>query len=204
MKCEFPSEKAIEDYVWSKLAKGECCPIADERYDLCFRQKEIKGYGVTDIIKISVVNDEVTITVLELKNEAIKEAHISQLCRYIKGVRRVVDLYKRKVKDCPFIEVRGEIAGPFNQDRGDIVWLADQLDDIQIFSLEVDFEKGFVSSRVGRGWYRNNENRLAYKDVVRDIALAVKESKNMVEQEYIEYLECVNGNVVNIKGDHDA
>lgn len=201
MNINFPSEKAIEDYIWNKLSNDECCPLADEKYDFCLRQKEIKGYGVTDIIKFSVSTDEIIITVLELKNEDIKETHVSQLYRYMTGVKRVARLYRRKIKGLPRIIVRGEIAGPFNRDRGDILWLVEHLDDVDVYSIELDLDDGFKAEQVSEGWYKLDEKRLSYRDVVRDISDALV-TAHYVESKIAQMAPPKN--VVNMKGDHDA
>lgn len=199
MKGIFPTERAIEDFVWNRLKSGEACPIADETYSFCLRQKEIKGYGVTDIIKFQACESVITITVLELKNENLKEAHVSQLYRYMTGIRRIAEMYSRKIEDCPEIVVIGELAGPFDQDRGDIVWLLQELDDIWAYEVSLDFEHGFQSLPISRTWRNASENRLSYKNHVRDIASIHRKAL----QAFLADLEAY-GNVTSINGDSNA
>lgn len=201
MKVEFPSERAIEDYVWKQLENGQPCPISGDAHNFCLRQKEIKGYGVTDIIKIDVSDEGVRITVLELKNEELKESHISQLYRYMTGIRRVARLYSKKIIGCPDIEVVGELAGPFNPNRGDIVWLLQSLDDVTVYDISLSFEHGFKAEEVSKGWHKGDENILAYKDEVR----LIREHHIDAMMELFRSIECRrSANVVSIGGREDA
>lgn len=202
MNVSFPSEKAIEDYIWSKLDDGEPCPLSDEHFSMCLRQKEIVGYGVTDIIKIGVYPGEVEIVVVELKNEHLKEAHISQLCRYITGIKRVVRLYEQKHKDGPNIIVRGELAGPFKKDRGDVVWLIESLENITVYDVSMSMDSGFEAKEISKGWFRSNEEKLGYRDITRQISNILDFHARIEMEEMHRHQEC--NNVVQLNGDRDA
>lgn len=186
MNIDFPSEKTIEDYIWSKLQDGICCPISGERYDFCMRQKEIKGYGVTDIIKVQACESIISITVLELKNEFLKESHISQLYRYMTGIRRIADMYSRRIKDCPEIHIHGELAGPFNKDRGDFVFLLQGLSNITCYELSIDFDSGFKSEEISDSWSNKSEKKLSYKKEVRRILDHHREAERL-------FMEAIRG-----------
>lgn len=198
MKLEFPSEQFIEDYVWSKLQNEGVCPVTDHITELAFRQKEIYGYGVTDIIKIDLCpSGMIYIKILELKNQPLKPDHIAQLCRYMEGVKRIANRYIRRSKEKLYIDVSGELAGPFDSSRNDVVWLAQNLDNITLFDLSIDVEKGFRSDAIGSGWYRESENLTGYKDEVKQIVdtcakyralteemfLAIEEQEKQIERE---------------------
>lgn len=92
------TEFQIEDFIWSKI--NDLDYLADRglvlQNGLYFRQYNIPGCGIVDIIGFSVTNlefndgsvvRELTIHVYELKRDAIKCADIGQISRYIDCLR---------------------------------------------------------------------------------------------------------------------
>lgn len=166
----FPSEKTIEDFVFSRLSAGDVCPISNEIVTRAFRQYEIKGYGVTDIVKVLVCPGGIEIKILELKNETLKEAHLGQLSRYMRGAERVAKKYRRFLPASWEITVSGELAGPFEPDSNNLVYMLQHLqEDITVWSIALDMESGFQSKEVGRGWFSRNECRRQHSGLVRDV-----------------------------------
>lgn len=201
MSLEFPSEKYIEDYVWQSLQAERYCPVSDEHFDLFLRQKEIPGYGITDIIKIAAFNTgEIDIRVLELKNEPLKESHVSQLYRYITGVRRIAERYMR-LTDCPEISVRGELAGPFDKSRGDFVYLLQAIRDIDIYDLSLSMSSGFKSELVGDSWFNASEKLTGHKALVRQIAEKYQKQEAIFLEDLMRHR---SNKVVNLRGDDNA
>lgn len=164
-EISFPSEKVIEDYVYDYITSNSCCPISGDGVDLCLRQHEIKGYGVTDLIKISITDGFLHVTILELKNEPLKESHVSQLCRYMAGASRQLKRYRKRFNVC----LHGELAGPFNLNTNDVCYLLDSVPSISAFSLELTMESGFDANEIGSGWHHRNENKLGAKPIARDM-----------------------------------
>ena len=165
-KFEFPSEKALEDYVWSQIADQSHCPIADDSVHFAYRQMPIPGYGVTDIVKVSVFPQRTDITVLELKNEPLKESHLSQVARYMRGLERWSERYQQIFPNHQ-INITGELAGPLKPDSNDLVYMSGQLEAISIFDVGVSMEHGFHSEIVGDGWFQRDENLKGGKDLAR-------------------------------------
>lgn len=165
-EISFPSEKTIEDYVCRRMEDHSICPVSNDYVAHFVRQHEISGYGVTDVIKFHVSDNVLFATILELKNEPLKEIHLAQLSRYMVGLSRQLKRYGDRlgVK----LAVRGQLAGPF-EIRGDFVYLADQLPYIKIFDLRLSLDEGFLSSPVGRGWHNKSENKKSAKSLVRQL-----------------------------------
>lgn len=193
----FPSEKFIEDFVCSRIGADRECPVSGEFVNIAYRQKEIKGYGVTDVIKIMVYPGYVQVVVLELKNEPLKEAHISQLARYMRGVERVVKKYERAMPDGWEISVYGELAGPFDKNKGDLPYLLSLLNDrITVYDLSASMDDGFSASIVSDGWYSTSENVFCYKDVARKLAreiFSTMKQVGIVEESNVIPMERNNG-----------
>jgi len=166
MNVEFPSEKAIEDYVESKILKDRICPISGDEVDELIRQHPIEGYGAADIVKMSFGPQVVVITVLELKKETLKEAHLSQLARYMRGIERQATGYMKKVRGLE-VYVQGELAGPFDPAANDLCFLSERLDDIDIFQVELSMDHGFAARPIGSGWYKAAESRMQGRALAR-------------------------------------
>ena len=190
MKVDFPSEKDIEDYVQSAIERDGRCPMSDFPVHICHRQYEIVGYGITDLIKITALQNCVNITVTEFKNETLKAAHVEQLCRYMTGIKRIVNKYKRH-GFC--VALCGELAGPYFQNGkppNDLIYLKDFLpQNIFIYDLSLTYEHGFKATEINGGWFRTSENYLAYRDVAKEIY-----------NEFLYKKACQKEKVVPIKG----
>lgn len=173
----FPSEQFIEDYVWSHLNEFRRCPIAGEECHLFYRQAELRGYGITDIIKISVWGNEIHVTVQELKNEPLKEAHVSQLCRYLTGLRRLVGRYRRITKGRKVI-FHGELAGPVNPQKNDLVYMLPALTsaNINLFGLSSTMSAGFTVEHIGAGWYNKGEAKRFERGILASMVELVEKS----------------------------
>jgi hypothetical protein len=176
IQIDFPSEKVIEDYIYKSLYEDGVCPISGEFFDLCFRQHQISSYGIPDIIKIQASFDGIQVVILELKNVPLKENHLTQLCRYIAGAKKLACRYERLFPGCPEISVRGELAGPYDPTESDMVWLLELVDDVSVYSLNLDIGKGFSSSLVGKGWSYSSEQKKAKPSLIRLISGKVSES----------------------------
>lgn len=171
-EVNFPSEKAIEDYVFEQISDTGLCPVSDEHVSHVFRQYEIAGYGIADVVKVQVMPEAVVITILELKNENLKEAHLSQLSRYMIGLKRQLRRYMRRSRKHFVIEVLGELAGPFEAST-DFVFLLDQLESISVYSLSLSMKSGFRSEWVSDGWHKKGENLKGAQNLARAIWPAI-------------------------------
>lgn len=150
MKIDFPNEKFIEDYVYEKSRDDGQCILSGDAVDRIWRQLAIPGYGVTDIVKAWFTPSAIELTVLELKNEPLKESHLSQLMRYMKGLRRMVASCERGDVE---VTVCGQLAGPFDPDRGDFVYMLGFIPrEVSAFGLALDMEIGFSSEALHGDW----------------------------------------------------
>lgn len=180
MDIKFPSEKEMEDYIWTRLSEDGVCPVSGRTANFYFRQKDIKGYGVTDIVKVRCRKNKIIITVLELKNEPLKEAHVAQLCRYMNGLNRIADYYRERRQRCPEIVIKGELAGPFEKNRNDLVWLVDHMPEITLYNVSISIDSGFCSLPIQKGWYRGDEEVESYRSEEEEITLYYQEYQEMI------------------------
>lgn len=179
MKIEFPSEKVIEDYIYSELNAGGPCPISGEYPDRTYRQHEIKGYGITDIIKVRVSDKAAFVTVLELKNEALKASHVEQLCRYLVGINRIADRYRKRGFR---VNVNGQLAGPFVS--SDIVYLIQWMHPaISLFDLSLTMQSGLSVRAISRQWFCVDEKLQVDREISRDLYGMYQDEKGMAEDQ---------------------
>ena len=151
---DFPSEKFIEDYLYAEMNGQMRCPVSGDGVDFVFRQLDLGGYGVTDIVRVGLSKESVAVTVVELKNENLKPAHLAQLCRYVTGLQSLAYKYRRAGN----IVVKGELVGPVDVDNeNDLVFLANQINpNILIRKISLTMSDGFVSSDIGRQWRKTS------------------------------------------------
>ena len=179
----FPSEKAIEDYVFDCIKIMNRCPIDNGQYEFVFRQVNLGPYGIADIIKVQIplnktyVPDGLYITVLELKNETLKPSDVAQLSRYMAGMTKILEPYKRRLeKKTGFgIWIYGQLAGQFDKDANDLPFLLDLLnEEIDVYDLSMTYGSGFLSKMINKGWSRKIPKQRPLKDLVREVFNHVK------------------------------
>lgn len=143
---------------------------------ILFRQFNIKGYGRTDLMYLNYVNHKeykekfLNIYVIELKKDLLTVDDISQLCRYVRAVRRFVDDFEYNLN----INVRGILIGKGVCKSGDVVFLGDVLSEsnIDIFSYQFDYKTGLRFDCVNNGtWSNTNEDfePIDFKKIFRQI-----------------------------------
>ena len=174
MLIEFPSERTIEDYVWHCLQTIGECPIGGDTPDIYLRQKAIPGYGVTDIIKIRTEFDSIQVTIIELKNTQLCADHVIQLCRYMAGAKKIAERYQARVQDCPEIAICGELAGPFDRKKSELMFMMNELESVEFFDLSLSMDSGFSAKRLGKGWHYINAKTLPNKGLTREISDCVR------------------------------
>ena len=157
MKVPFPTERTMEDYICEHLDADGYCPITDQRYTHHFRQLQIAGYGVADLVLVDADPTAATITVVELKNTELCAANLEQLGRYMTGLQRLSQLIENDELVNGEVFVQGVLAGPFNPQSSELVWLYHQTENIEIYSVSIDVENGFDSEPIGKGWFKKSE-----------------------------------------------
>lgn len=155
MNIQFPSEKFIEDYVWSKIDKGDVCPITQDAYSERFRQVNLDSYGIADLILAegSPGNKEnplhIEFTVLELKNEIMKPKDLGQTLRYMKALKVILSKYSKRMGFS--YSVKGVLAGLSNSDL-DFKLLAEACYGVSVFEIALNVDDGFQSTELDCGW----------------------------------------------------
>lgn len=150
MNIDFSSEKIIEDFIYEKIKQDHKCPVTKDVCDEVYRQFNLGRYGIADIVKVVCEFSSIIITVVEIKNTPLKAGHVEQLCRYMTAFEHFFE-----DTDIDAVVV-GELFG--TGEGGDVVFLLDQLPRISAFTMSCDFESGFSSNSLGRGWNIPNES----------------------------------------------
>ena len=193
-ELQFPSEAFIEDYVFQYIADNRDCPISGECCHFALQQSRIGRYGVADIIKVYYDSD-ITITVLELKNAELKVEHFAQLARYMKGIEYLADKYRRRLKQCPKITVKGELAGIFDYSNVDVKFLMGELShNISVFDLKATMDKGFYSESISSDWYipMPNPFKIETRNIFDDVRDFIEDENNQKEFHKKAKLSAVN------------
>jgi len=139
---------------------------------IILRQPALSGYGKMDLINISYrgnnangfLKDEElkrlwNIDIIELKRGKLCFNELSQLCRYMTGVKRYLIHNKRKYIKESF-QIRGVLIGKEIEESGDFVYLLNRLGmtNIDIYTFSLDYKKGLSFNYVWDEWYNKNEN----------------------------------------------
>lgn len=168
MEVQFPSEQFIENYIEKRITEDGCCPASGMEVDLHFRQLEIKGYGISDLVKVEYSEGHIDVTILELKNRQLKESDISQLARYMRGLERLLTKYQRRFRNFSF-GISGELAGPLDVQSTDFVFIIGRLEDITVYGLELSLDHGFKSTEIGSDWFNHGEDWKSTRAAAREV-----------------------------------
>lgn len=163
------NEKELENYLFELSKRTE--PDFEhplDTYGKMFRQIEIKGYGVTDLISIyseerycdkkSVV---VHVQIIELKKGKIDLVAVGQISRYVQGIQRIIDAnditreFKKTHIPIEF-EITGTLVGNGVAD-GDVCFLIDSIPWLVCYSYNVSLNKG-IEFNLESGWYNTGED----------------------------------------------
>lgn len=129
------------------------------------RQVNLKGYGRMDLVNISHScsigngNKKIrywNIDVIELKRGKISFTELGQLCRYMKGVRRYIK--SLEVSDKNHFIVNGILIGKGIETNGDFVYLLDYMEDINCYTVSLDYKTGLSFNSCKDQYYSANED----------------------------------------------
>lgn len=89
----FDSEKSLEDFIYNHWRETGRFIADGKEYQVCLRQVNLGGYGIADLIFVSLDLSDIENTlfvfhVVELKNEKIKLKDFGQISRYLTGVNK--------------------------------------------------------------------------------------------------------------------
>lgn len=153
------SEKELEDYLYSVL--GSNGSVNEEFRGVPFRQTNLEGYGIIDLMAISHAPGQsipdLEINIIELKKNEIDLTAIGQICRYKKGVERAIkNLPDRTVKKFNFI-IRGYLIGT-EFTSGDVCYVADNLSWLVCIFYKLNISTGISLETDSGDWYSTSEN----------------------------------------------
>lgn len=167
MGIKFELESDLEELLFDSMKDGWC--IATQREVLrCFRQFDLCGYGIADLVTISAnetSKDHFTpqIDVYELKNGPINTDAVGQIARYLRGFERAV-----AGNHLPKIKICGHVIGNSIDLNGDVVFLLDCLPTITPWVFSLDPHEGIQFSK-SSGWFKENEDFEKLKITKKDI-----------------------------------
>lgn len=155
----FDSEKSLENFIVEEFALSGKCIVDEVEYDNLVQQMNIGSYGIPDLVFYKQVdekiNDSTTIShmmihVVELKNEAIKMGHLSQIGRYKKYFDRAFE------EQC--VEVRSSLVVPKSvKENEDVVWIIDHIEEIDVIEFTLSPRDG-IKFKKSEGWYKTDED----------------------------------------------
>lgn len=164
-KIVLDSEKELEDYL-SHIMKSGYSPVTEEHIDKVYRQFDLGGYGVIDLLSVSYVDDgnEVVheIRVIELKKGPIKSDHIAQIARYKRGIDTFIE---RSAEDLNGIDISYHLVGDGYAEQGDVQFLADSCEWLSVHHYKFDLEGG-VKFEESYGWVRTNATYAGIKELL--------------------------------------
>ena len=162
------TEKELEDYLFDWSPNG---PDEDEYghplgldHENIFRQVNIKGYGIIDLLSVSIACEgelmpSITIDIIELKKGAIDYNAFGQICRYKIALERFIDEL-RLVKGHKYfkdIEIRGILVGDNINLNGDLCYAIESTSWLSLYTYELDLKEG-ISFGLASGWYSKKED----------------------------------------------
>lgn len=151
---KFESEAHFEKFIVDHHTKTGELITHDEEWKYCLQQFKIEGIGIPDLIfinpgqNIPEINQRYlpSLLVVELKNQALKEKDVGQLCRYVSYFGRHLE----------GVEVRGALVVPESGYlESDACYITDALGesiDLITFGMSVDginftYRDGFSGAR---------------------------------------------------------
>lgn len=92
---------------------------------------------------------------------------MSQLCRYLTCVERILKRYSRKYGRFSW-ELSGQLAGPLDK-SSDMVFMLSRFDGIEVYDISVSADHGFESRFSNDGWHIDGENLKDAKPLARKV-----------------------------------
>jgi len=143
MSIKFTSEKELENAIFNS-AEFLSHELGISENAQFFRQFSLPGYGVIDIIAITVGPGVTLIDIIELKNEPLKLHDAAQLSRYLN--------YFEEFSDTSIFQICGHLIGPKTYPTAnDDVFLMQSLTKISVYEFNVSIAEGFILSSI-EGW----------------------------------------------------
>ena len=152
------NEKELEDYIYKNHNEIDFLEGSH-----IIRQFPLKGYGILDILIIDYSCGYPIYKIIELKKEFLDEKSISQISRYICGLKRNINQIKEKIpnendKNNPFIDnfqIKGILVG--KEFLGDSCYTSDQIESLDVLFYSLSLENGIVFNSNTSGWFNKKE-----------------------------------------------
>lgn len=145
------SEKELEDYIFKNYKNIEYL-----NGDFIIRQLNIKGYGIIDILIIEIIENYPIFKILELKQDKIDHKAIEQICKYINGFKRNLEMNEYIGKNnVSFENLEYYLIG--QRLSNNCGFLTDNIENLKVITYKVDLEDGISFNNNNNGWYRSSE-----------------------------------------------
>jgi len=172
-------ESELEDYIFENYKKLDWLGV-----DFLYRQVNLIGYGIIDLLGIKKWKDDIVFTIIELKKDNIGYSALGQLNRYIIGLKRnlkELDIVKKieEENDNIFspVSIKGLLIGN-SLDSGDICYTLECLNEnISRVEYKINLENGIEFEQLSDyGWY--NEGEKINLDLNKMIEKVIKNNQN--------------------------
>ena len=149
------SEKELEGYICEQINNDEVYGFQELSLSgNAFSQFNLQGYGIIDILVVDIDFDmSVTVTIIELKKDAVTVASVGQISRYNTGIKK---LFEEIVEASPFffgrlkINVELMLIGK-SYENSDVCFLVDSINNLTCYHYELRLNSGvyfnFVEER---------------------------------------------------------
>lgn len=170
----FDSEAEFEGLIVEHHKNSGVCPILDETTQKMYRQINIPGYGVVDIVSVDVYADpggvSCSIVLYELKVVPLADSHISQISRYYQGFIDYLERFYGFVWKghgigklyCDDIEISVNISAAIVTQKdpniSDACYAIESSDWLRWFVFKLDIAKGVVFEEQD-GWYATSRTQ---------------------------------------------
>jgi len=167
------TEKELEDFLYETFRfdynNSELSDYLDEGG--LFRQVNINGYGIIDLIHISLDlpeeafgYPEIKITIIELKKDQVDIKALEQISRYrtaiVRYISKILDVSKKKL----VFKVDGLLIGKGINEQGDFVYLLNNIEWLRLLLYSIDLDSGLTLTEEEFGWFAVKEDFSSLKE----------------------------------------
>lgn len=155
----FNSENDFEMFLYNHFIETSESLVDEKEFQHCIRQFNAGAYGKPDLVYLTKLDDDIAdavgykyeISVVEIKNEPIKNSDIAQICRYKTGFERSLD--------CVNVEISFSLVVPKGsiKNHSDLCWTIENLDDVLVYEFYLDPKKG-IEFELSSGWMKTDED----------------------------------------------
>ncbi len=172
------SEQELESWIMEKVKNSSGRDdlfkrgLTFEEKSTILNQIKIDGYGIIDMIEVSFDYYYIQIRIIELKVVEASESELTQLTRYIAGMKR----YINKLYPSYNIEICGTLIAPSFSEKGSFVYLCEYVKNEHCDTPCIDFIKfdyNLSTSIAFEDWSPSSYSATEEKETVNDKLLKV-------------------------------